>query len=146
MIGTEDFMFNKTGFGTYIDIARRELSVLKYREEVIANNVANAETPNFKRSAVNFETQLKEALDSKNTTSQFQAAKTHSAHIDFEQPLDYRTVKPRRFLDWQSQTNNNGNNVDMEQEMMDSHKTEMSYKLITRTMNDYYKRINTVLR
>lgn len=139
-------MFNQTGFGTFVDIAKRELSVLKYREEVIANNIANAETPNFKRSVVNFETHLKEALDSKNTTSRFKAAKTHEAHINFEQPLDYRTVKPRRFLDWQTQTNNNGNNVTIEQEVSDNIKTSLTYQLLTRSVNDYYRRINTVLK
>lgn len=139
-------MFIDSSFGKYTDIAKRQLSVLKYRESVIANNIANVETPNFKRSTVNFETQLKEALLSEANTSTFQASKTHLAHIDFDAPIDYRTVAPRRVLDWQSQTNNNGNNVSLEQENSDNIKTLLAYQLLTKSLSDSYKRINLVLR
>ena len=40
------------------------MDVATLRRNVIANNIANANTPNFKRSDVNFESQLKRALDS----------------------------------------------------------------------------------
>lgn len=139
-------MFDNTSFGKYTDIAKRQLSVLKYREDIIANNIANVETPNFKRSTVNFETHLKEALESEKSISTFKAAKTNAAHIDFEQSIDYKTVTPRRFLDWQSQNNSNGNNVSIDQETSANIKNVLTYQLITKSINDSYKRINTVLR
>lgn len=139
-------MFNNTSFGEFFDITHRRLSALKYRESVITNNIANADTPNFKRSVVNFETQLKEALLSKQVNPSFEAARTHEAHIKFDEIIDYRTVSPRRFLDWQSETKNNGNNVSMEQETSDNIKNMLTYNLLTRSLNDAYKRVNIALR
>ncbi len=48
-----------------VDPERREMDVSVLRRNVIANNLANADTPNFKRSVVNFESQLKRALASR---------------------------------------------------------------------------------
>lgn len=134
-----------TSFGKYVDIARRELSVLKYREDVIANNIANHATPNFRRSVVNFESHLKEAIDSERYNPSFKAFKTHKNHIDFHRAIDYRTVTPRRFLDWQTQTNNNGNNVSIEQETSDNIKNTLLYNMITLNLRDSYRRINMIV-
>lgn len=138
-------MFSTTSFGKYADITRRELSVLKYRGDVIANNVANVETPNFKRSTVNFESHLKEALQSKTTIPSFVATRTNENHIKFSEPIDYRTITPRRFLDWQSQTNNNGNNVSIDQENTDNIKNLLTYNLLSQSLRDSYRRVNMVL-
>ncbi len=51
-------------FGKNLEIMTRELDVAALRQNVIANNIANADTPNFKRSVVNFESQLRRALES----------------------------------------------------------------------------------
>ncbi len=139
-------MFESTSFGKYLNIANKELSVLKYRHSIIANNVANAETPNFKRSVVNFESHLKEALDSEKKVPGFTAAVTHKDHASFHTVMDYKKVKPRRILDWNTQALNNGNNVILEQETNNQLKTVLSYNLISRTISDSFERINIVVR
>ncbi|HZX21107.1 MAG TPA: flagellar basal body protein, partial [Clostridia bacterium] len=45
-----------------IDFLTKALDASWKRDEVIANNIANAETPNFKKSVVLFEEILKEQL------------------------------------------------------------------------------------
>ncbi len=138
-------ILGNTQFGKTLDIAWRELSTIAYRQEIIANNIANQNTPNFKRSAVNFETKLKEALDSQKHTPVIRAVKTNPKHMNFFDPIDYRTVDPRRSLDWQTQSNNNGNNVDIESEMNDARKWKQLYQLINKTIADGFKRIDIVL-
>ena len=41
-------------FGKNLELLTREMDVTTLRRNVIANNIANADTPNFKRSDVNF--------------------------------------------------------------------------------------------
>ena len=51
-------------FSRSIDLLQREMNVANLRYQVSANNLANSEVPNFKRSTVNFESELKRAFDS----------------------------------------------------------------------------------
>ncbi len=139
-------MFTNTQFGKFLDISQRSLSAKKFRFEVIANNIANAETPNFKRSEVTFENRLREALASEKYEPVLKAAKTHASHYDFFTPMDYRKVKVRRSLDWNTQALNNGNNVSIDQEVSNRLKTQLSYNLITRSVSNAFNRINIAIR
>ncbi len=49
-------------FNQSIDLLHRALDVNALRYQVTANNIANAEVPNFKRSSVNFESELKQII------------------------------------------------------------------------------------
>ena len=51
-------------FTRSIDLLQREMDVTSLRYQVTANNLANSEVPNFKRSTVNFESELKRAFES----------------------------------------------------------------------------------
>lgn len=138
-------IFGNTQLGKSLDISWRELSALSYRAEVTANNIANADTPNFKRSTVNFETQLKEALMSEAYKPPLEAAKTNPMHTNFFDPIDYRSVAPKRTLDWQTQGDNNGNNVDIDAEAVEMRKITMQYQVVMKSMFDNFQRISIVL-
>ena len=138
-------MFSNT-FGKTIDILQRAMDVSTLRRDVIANNVANAEVPNFKRSDVDFESQLKRALDSEGYKPALEMTLTDPHHIPTSRPLDYQTVQPRRVLDYLSTSKNNGNNVDVEQESMNELQNQLTYTLLTQAENFEFGQINTVLR
>ena len=55
------------GFNSFLrttDILHRALDVNSLRYTVTSNNLANSDVPNFKRTEVNFESELKRAFDS----------------------------------------------------------------------------------
>ncbi len=139
-------LFANSSFGKTLDIIQREMDVSVLRREVIANNIANADTPNFKRSVVNFESQLKRALNSEKPNGNLEAKMTSSRHIPFYRQIDYRTVGPRRVLDYLSTSDNNGNNVDLEQEMMNSLNNQLEYQLLTQALTSQFQRVNLVLK
>jgi len=139
-------LFEGSSFGKTLSILKREMDVSVLRRQVIANNIANADTPNFKRSVVDFESQLKRALDSEKPTGQLEAKMTNQRDIPFHRSIDWRTVGPRRVLDYLSTSDNNGNNVDLEQEMMDSLNNQLEYQLLTQSVTSQFARINVVLR
>jgi len=133
-------------FGRNLDILTREMEVSTLRRNVIANNIANAGTPNFKRSDVNFESQLKRALDSEKRVSDFPQFVTDPKHIPFDKPMDWRQVAPRRVLDYLTEAKNNGNNVDIEQEGMDSMNNQLLYTTLAQVISSEFQRVNLVLR
>ncbi len=51
-------------FTRSIDLLQRGMDVASLRYQVTANNLANSEVPNFKRTVVNFESELKNAFES----------------------------------------------------------------------------------
>jgi flagellar basal-body rod protein FlgB len=132
-------------FGKNLEIMTRELDVAALRENVIANNVANADTPNFKRSVVNFESQLRRALDSEKAP-RFPQAVTDPRDIPFDKPLDWRQVKPRRILDYLTESRNNGNNVDIEEEGANALTNQLLYTTLIQAVNSQIQGVNIVLR
>jgi flagellar basal-body rod protein FlgB len=138
-------MFLQNSFGKTVDMLHRSMDVTLLRREVIANNIANADTPNFKRSVVNFEAQLKRAIESQERKT-IPAKMTNPRHIPFHRPIDYRTVRPRRVLDYLTTSKNNGNNVDLEEEMMNSLHNQLSYQMMTQAVAAQFAQVNLVLR
>jgi len=138
-------MFLESSFGRSLDILHRSMDVSMLRQDVIADNISNADTPSFKRSFINFESQLRTALQSEGSRGA-QAAMTHERHIPFRQPMDYRSVQANRQLDYLTTADNNGNNVDIEEESMNFLNTQLLYTLMTDSVNQQFARINLVLR
>ncbi len=133
-------------FGKNLALLTREMEVTTLRRNVIANNIANADTPNFKRSDVNFESQLKRALDSEKVTPPFPELVSDPRHINFYRPIDWTQVQPRRVLDYLTEAKNNGNNVDIEQEGIDSLNNQLMYTVLAQAITSEFQRVNIVLR
>lgn len=120
------------------------MSAAALRRQVIINNLANAETPDFKRSEVSFEAELGRALARENLDKSI-GVTTHERHIPFNRTADYRAVEPRVTLDYLTTVKNNGNNVDVERELNDSVKNQMMYELMTSVMGHQFRMVNIVL-
>ncbi|MCQ2612662.1 MAG: flagellar basal body rod protein FlgB [Treponemataceae bacterium] len=134
-------------FSRSVDMLHRALDVNSLRYQVSANNLANSEVPNFKRTSVNFESQLKQALESeKNEGESFKMIATDSRHLTSSNPIDYRTVEPRRVLDYTTTSKANGNNVDAEEEAMLVLKTQLQYQLLTQMENFQFSQMKIILK
>jgi flagellar basal-body rod protein FlgB len=133
-------------FTKTVDLLHRALSANTVRRSVIANNFANADVPNFKRSNVNFESELKRALETEKQKPALELAQTHPSHFSNYRERDYRDVQIRRVLDYASTYNNNGNNVDPEQETMAALENQMSYILMVQAVDFEYGQVSRVLR
>ena len=133
-------------FQKTVDLLHRALDVNALRYTVSANNLANSEIPDFKRTSVNFETELKHALDSeKRAAGQFQLAVTDPRHIKSDGVIDYRSVSPRRVLDYMTTAKANGN-VDAEEEAMNILKIQMQYQLLSQMTGFQYSQVQSVLK
>lgn len=95
-----------------LQVKRTALNARDYRQELLASNIANADTPNFKARDVDFKSALKGALVGR-TEGSLALAKTSSRHLGSEadQPLG-AAVKYRT----EYQPNADGNTVNMDVE------------------------------
>ncbi len=139
-------MYEGTSFGKTVDLLKRSMDVSVLRRDVITNNMANAEVPNFKRTDVNFESFLGRALASEDYKPALELATTDERHIPLWRPTDWRTIGPRRVLDYLSTSKANGNNVDPERELMDSLNNQLMYTLMSQAANHEFQQVNLVLR
>lgn len=129
------------------DLLHRAMDVSTLRYTTSANNLANSGVPNFKRTQVNFESELKLALDSETRAKgQFELARADDRHIRSDGVIDYRTVEPRRVLDYTTTAKANGNNVDPEQEAMDLLRIQLNYQMLTQLQSFEFAQANSVLK
>jgi len=138
-------MPGNTSFTKTVDILQRNMDTASLRRQVIANNIANAETPNFKRSYVNFEAELSRALASEKLDTSI-GVLTHERHIPFRKSVDYRVVRPGLVLDYLTTAKNNGNNVDIERELMQATENQMLYELMGSALGFQFNQVDIVLR
>lgn len=114
----------------YLGIMNKTLDGLWTRQEVISDNLANFETPNYKRKTVSFEESLQNAILSTEETD-------HTYEDIYNSPIlfgeDNETVR----LD--------GNSVDLEQEQLSMIKTTYQYMYTQRLMSDYFSRLSTAI-
>lgn len=117
------------------------------RYTTAANNLSNSGVPNFKRSDINFESELKLALDSEaRAAGQFQLNVTDERHIKSDGVIDYKTVEPRTVLDYTTTAKANGNNVDPEQEAMNLLRIQLNYQMLTQIQSFEFSQANSVLK
>jgi flagellar basal-body rod protein FlgB len=138
-------MFFTGSFSRTIDMLNNTMDAGLLRRNVMANNIANSDTPNFKRTDVTFEAELKRALDSEKIRP-FPVNLTREKHIPFQRPQNWRDVKPRRVLDYLTTSKNNGNNVDIEVEMMGMLENQLMYQTMSQIIMGEFNRVNLVLR
>lgn len=133
-------------FTRSVDLLQRALDVNTLRYSVAANNMANADVPNFKRTSVNFESQLKKAFESEERArNAFELKTTEPYHIKINNVIDYKTVEPQRVVDYASTEKPNGNNVNVENEAMDIVKIQMQYKMLTMLESFEFSQVKTAM-
>jgi flagellar basal-body rod protein FlgB len=133
-------------FAKTVDLLHRAMDAGTVRRAVIADNISNATVKDFKRTDVNFESELKRALDSEKKRPAMEMNMSHPGHFPNYKERDYRDVQIRRVLDYASSYNNNGNNVDPEKEFMLATQNQMNYTLFAQAAAFEFSQINQVLR
>ena len=113
-------MFNDTSrFNRSLDLLSKGLDVTVLRRQTIANNIANVDTPHYKRQFVTFESELNRAIESHNKKPT-PTLRTHQKHFYFDVPKDPQEVKAKVQVEYDSNFRNDKNNVDIEKEISDS--------------------------
>lgn len=112
------------------------LNATAARQNVISQNIANVDTPFYKAKEVVFKHELEKAIS-------IQAKKTHRKHIDFKYHAngDYIIQTKNHTV-----MNNNGNNVDIDKEMVLLAENQILYNALIERLNGKLNAIKTVIR
>lgn len=105
------------------------------RQQVIANNIANVDTPQYKRWDVIFTQKLIES-------SNISLAQTNPRHINVKTT---EMMKPALVQPEKTSMRNDGNNVDLEYEMAIQAATVLQYNLLTRLVSDQLGMLRTAI-
>jgi flagellar basal-body rod protein FlgC len=115
-----------------LDRLNRGLDASILRQNVIANNIANVDTPNFKRSEVQFEQMLQQELQSYKST--FVGRRTDSRHLHIGGSSE-KPIHAQVSIDERTAMNNNNNNVDIDYEMSLLAKNQLNYNTFIQQLN-----------
>lgn len=110
------------------------------RHQAIVNNMANYETPGFKRSVVQFETALQAAM---NGEQKLPLATTHPRHFSSQPSLP--EIQPQILQDTQTSLRNDGNNVDIDAENGELVKNFLTYQAVVQQYNSQLERWRLVI-
>ena len=119
----------------YVNVLGKAADASWTRNDILANNIANADTPGFKRKDVQFETYLKNAVagtDSLNETV---------ANIDLNE-LNCTTYTDQANLSYRY----DGNNVDINTENVELAKNQLKYYTLMNSMSQEFSRLKSALR
>jgi flagellar basal-body rod protein FlgB len=118
-------------------VIKTAMDGLAMRQRVTADNVANVNTPQFLAGRVQFEDALRQAVDAgTGFDGETRAAISRAALADeATQPSMARSLEPTR---------TDGNNVNLDHEVISNIDTQLRYQLMIRAMDDQYGAIRTV--
>ncbi len=94
------------------------------RQQLLASNIANADTPNYKAKDLDFGKAMQSALSQGRTASQVALAQTNSGHLSAELSAQL----PNTFMRKPTQNNLDGNTVDMDVERNNFVENSMHYE------------------
>ncbi|MDM5338065.1 flagellar basal body rod protein FlgB [Fictibacillus enclensis] len=112
----------------------RSLDGTALKQKAISDNIANINTPNYKAKNVEFHSKLQESL---------QAYRTESRHLDFSSgPMSGYSVTTSN----STEINNNGNNVDLDEQMSELAKNQIMNQALVQQLNGKFNSIQMVIK
>ena len=129
---------NLGAFG-YVDVLKTAADASWLREEVLTNNIANVDTPNYKRQDVEFTTYLKSALEQAGTPASTLTQKVNEANLS---GITTRTYTENTTLSYRM----DGNNVDLSTENAELAAEQINYNALIDSMNNEFTRMKAVLK
>lgn len=128
--------------GQVISVLQKGLEASSLRQQVLANNIANIDTPNFKRSDVDFQAVLGAALGEKSGTLPMKL--TSPKHIPGSK--DKNGGVDEVVTDQGTTFRNDGNNVDVDREMSNIAENGLYYDSLTNAISSQLGLLRMVIK
>lgn len=128
-----------SGMFGFVNVLKAAADASWTREEVLTNNIANVDTPNYKRQDVDFTTYLRSALSRTNGGSSSLTNRVNN--------LNYNDIAIKTYTDNSTLSYRlDGNNVDLSTENVELASEQINYNALIDSMNDEFSRFKTVLK
>ena len=123
----------------FVNVLKAAADASWTREEVLTNNIANVDTPNYKRQDVDFTTYLRSALSRTNGGSSSLTNRVNNLNYN---DIAIRTCTDNSTLSYRL----DGNNVDLSTENVELASEQINYNALIDSMNNEFSRFKTVLK
>ncbi|RPD35870.1 flagellar basal-body rod protein FlgB [Petrotoga sp. HWH.PT.55.6.1] len=117
------------------------MDALSLRQNVISQNIANYETPGYKRKYVDFENELQKALSE---DSALTLKVNRDQHIN--NTLSLGKIQPNIQIDNSKSLRDDGNNVDPDMELVRMTQNTLKYNTLSRLTTYAIQRYETAIR
>ncbi len=124
-----DSLFGNSSFSAMTEA----LNASTLRQQVIANNLANVNTPGYKRQSVQFESALDAAL------------KQRAGGVYAVPQQSISAIKPTVVTDNSTSMRTDGNNVDPEVENADLAINTIKYETLVQSVTNYFQDLKTAV-
>ena len=129
MISTDAF--------SYINVLSKAADASWTRETLIANNIANADTPGYKRQDIDFQSVLKNEL-------------SNYKYMNLDQKMDRVDLSKLNASVYTDHENYSyrldGNNVDIDTEQVELASEQIKYQALTQSITSEFQRLQTVIK
>ena len=121
----------------YINVLDRAADAAWQRNEAISNNIANVDTPGYKRQDVAFESVLQQALGN----NRYQSMDEKVANVNLSR------LRGRAYVDYANYSYRlDGNNVDIENENIMLAENQLKYQGLISSINQEFTNLQTVMK
>lgn len=122
----------------YINVLNKAAGASWTKNEIIANNIANVDTPDYKRKDLNFESLLSQALADNSV---------HTKNMDKKVAnLNLASLNPRIYTEYSTLSYRyDGNNVDIDTEQAYLADNQIKYYTLLDSMTHEFNRLKSVL-
>ena len=121
----------------YINVLNRAADAAWQRNEAISNNIANVDTPGYKRQDVAFESVLQQALGN----NRYQSMDDKVANVNLSR------LRGRAYVDYANYSYRlDGNNVDIENENVMLAENQLKYQGLISSINQEFTNLQTVMK
>lgn len=129
-------------------LLERALDASWARNEVISNNIANVDTPGYKRMDVNFDEYLRAAVNKSTISGVVSNSRNVSVNGNSDNDSDTESLPKLKVTTDYSTTSMrmDGNNVDIDSEATELAKNQILYNAYTTLLNKDYSMLRTAIR
>ena len=121
----------------YINVLNRAADAAWQRNEAISNNIANVDTPGYKRQDEAFESVLQQALGN----NRYQSMDDKVANVNLSR------LRGRAYVDYANYSYRlDGNNVDIENENVMLAENQLKYQGLISSINQEFTNLQTVMK
>lgn len=126
---------------TNLPLVQKTMDAAMLRGRVIANNIANVNTPGFRRVEVAFEEELRSALD----RTRLKGSRTDEKHLDMRR-RNLSSVNAQAYHPYDPTLPSGVNNVDIDMEMSKLAETQIMYNYAVRFGQGIFKKLNAAIQ
>ncbi len=124
---------------TTIQILQKALDAAALRQQVIAHNIANINTPGYRRATVSFEESLRTALAEKRLLGQGTPGPRKAARPDPVERVQPQVVREPHVM------RTDGSGIDIEREMAELAANTINYNAATQMLNGKFGALKYVI-